>query len=184
MSYKDVLKIFKLERELSDDESALLNTLREMSDTDRELLAETLGPPVKGKVGKTAATRKIEHCEICDYTRRAVHHKDIGHKDYHEFQPSFDGPRKLKSARASSLAEKIAGTARGTETVLCTYELNGKVCKGLEDDAIHDKSMGYGGYHPFVSSSSVRPAVGQSSTSGSEVSSEIDSEDVSSVARG
>lgn len=150
MSYKDVLKIFKLERELSDDESALLNTLREMSDTDRELLAETLGPPVKGKVGKTAATRKIEHCEICDYTRRAVHHKDIGHKDYHEFQPSFDGPRKLKSARASSLAEKIAGTASGnSKPALCTFEIDGKVCKGSENDGIHDATMGYAAYHEF-----------------------------------
>ena len=40
MSYKDVFDVFKREWRLNDDETALLNTLRGMTDTERELLAE------------------------------------------------------------------------------------------------------------------------------------------------
>lgn len=153
MSYKDVLKIFKLERELSDGETAFLNTLRQMSDADRELLAETLGPPVKAKV-KAGATRKIEKCVACNYTRRAMVHQVPSAEGFHEFQQSSSA---LKSKRASELAEKVQATTKRVITsdndsgqpALCTFEIDGKVCKGSENDGIHDATMGYGAYHEF-----------------------------------
>lgn len=177
-NYRNVLKIYKLERELAPDDVALLNTLRGMTDAERELLAETLGPPAKGKVVKPEKKRNIEHCNVCNYTRRAVHHKDTGHKDYHE----FDSGGTKKSARAVSLASKIAGGALSGNhkpPSLCDFEIDGKVCHGEEGDGIHDKSLGYGAYHPFVSSSPARSAKGQSSTSGPDQSSEVVMENAS-----
>lgn len=150
MSYKDVLRIFKLERELSDDESAFLNTLRRMTPADIEATVETLGPPVKAKsVKSNKPTRTFEKCGVCNYSRRAAHHKDESRKDYHEFVSS-----KPKSKRASSIAEKMQGAAikkaeYDVNAQHCTFEIDGKVCHGSENDGIHDATMGYGGYHEF-----------------------------------
>lgn len=176
---------------LTADVLFLKDEFYKLTELQREVFLDLVDPqpevaPVKAKV-KAGTTRKIEKCMACNYTRRAAVHKDSSLKDYHGF---LEGVPSSKSKRASSLAEKIQGTA-GTTMVgrypgdeQCAYEIDGKVCKGMEDDTIHDPAMGYTNYHPFVSSSSVRPAVGQSSTSGSEVSSGTGSEDVSSVARG
>lgn len=56
MSYRDALKVFKLERALNDDETAFLNTLRGMTDAERELTVEALSPQTK-KPTKKAATK-------------------------------------------------------------------------------------------------------------------------------
>jgi len=32
----------------------------------------------------------------------------------------------------------------------CAFEIDGKVCKGLENDGIHDVTLGYVNYHEFV----------------------------------
>lgn len=184
MSYKDVFDVFKRERRLNNDETALLNSLRHMTDTERELLAETLGPPAKAKASK-AVTKKFKKCDVCGVSKRAAHHRDADHPDYHVFDEGAPKTTEKKSARASSLAEKIAGTASGNhKPLLCSYEIDGKVCKGEEGDGIHDKSLGYGNYHPFVSSSSAPSAVGQSSTSGSEASSGTGLDAVSSAVGG
>lgn len=158
MSYRDALKIFNLERQLNNDQKAFLNTLRSMTDSERELLAESLGPPVKTKgSGKSSPTptRTFEKCEVCNWTRRAGCHRDTDFPDYHEFVSS-----KPKSKRASSIASAISGTSGRSATslpdgagdglrALCTFEIGGKVCHGLENDGIHDATMGYSGYHEF-----------------------------------
>ena len=42
---------------------------------------------------------------------------------------------------------------------LCSYRLTGgNTCLATADNALHDKSMGYAGYHPFVPSTSVARA--------------------------
>lgn len=147
MNYKLVLKTYSQLRQLTDDETALLNTLRGMNDAERELLAETLGPAVKAKAKPTATKRVIEKCGICDYTRRAAHHKE-GHKDYHEFHSRTERPEKSK--RASSLASAISHTAGSNhKPALCAFEIDGKVCHGSENDGIHDATMGYAAYHEF-----------------------------------
>ena len=110
MSFKDILKVFKLERELTDDETALLNTLRGMSESERELLAETLGPAVKAKAKPTATKRVIEHCAFgnCGLTRRAAVHKISTTDGYHEFLAQSNVPAQpTKSRHASSLAGAI-----------------------------------------------------------------------------
>lgn len=186
MSYKDVFDVFKRERRLNNDETALLNSLRHMTDTERELLAETLGPPAKVKSAKPA-TKKFKKCDVCGVSRKAARHRDTSLPDYHEFDEGHR-PMANKSARATGMAAQLnrnlQSQQRVTTPALCSYEIDGKVCHGEEGDGIHDKSLGYGNYHPFVSSSSARNAAGKSSTSGSEASSETGSDAVSSAAAG
>jgi len=55
MNLRNVLRTYALLRSLTDDESALLETLRQLSESERELLVESLSP---GKVtGKKAAKK-------------------------------------------------------------------------------------------------------------------------------
>lgn len=56
MNLKNVLRTYSLLRQLGDDETALLNTLRALNDAERELLVESLSPSSKGtkKAGKKA----------------------------------------------------------------------------------------------------------------------------------
>ena len=189
MNFKLVLKVYSQLRQLTDDESALLNTLRGMTDAEREMTVEAFGGSMGKQVSKSSTklrqTRNIEHCEVCNWTRRAAVHKDTALKDYHEFQSS-QSSAKPKSARASSIAEKVTKVGRDTnhKPLLCDYEIDGKVCHGTENDGIHDKSLGYGNHHPFVSSSTARNAAGQSSTSEQGQSSETGSADVSVAAGG
>lgn len=57
MNLKLVLRTYSALRQLTDDETALLETLRGMTDAERELTVETLSPQVKPtkKAGKKAA---------------------------------------------------------------------------------------------------------------------------------
>jgi hypothetical protein len=64
-----------------------------------------------------------------------------------------------KSQRASNMAVTLdkSRQQRETKTVRCIHEIddNGGLmpCGDFEDSAIHDKSMGYEGYHEFVAPS-------------------------------
>lgn len=160
MNYKLVLKTYSQLRQLTDDETALLNTLRGMTDAERELLAETLGPPAKVKAKSARpATKKFKKCDVCGVSKRAAHHRDADHPDYHVFDEGAPKTTEKKSARASSLAEKIAGTASGNhKPLLCSYEIDGKVCHGEEEDGIHDATMGYAAYHEFIAVTPATPA--------------------------
>ena len=42
----------------------------------------------------------------------------------------------------------------------CVYEIDGKVCHGLENDGVHDSTMGYAAYHEFVTSETSNAATG------------------------
>lgn len=59
MNYRAVLRVYSLLRQLTDEESALLNTLRNMSESEQELMVETLSPQSKSakKAGKKSATK-------------------------------------------------------------------------------------------------------------------------------
>lgn len=141
MNYRDVLRVYKLERQLAPDDVALLNTLREMPDVIRGLFAETLGPPEKVSTG--TKQRKVKHCVVCDRAGRAAIHKDSAREDYHEFQPPPEaaGKKTGKSKRAASLASAIKGA-----TTFCDYP----DCGLNASSAIHDPNGGYAGYHAFV----------------------------------
>jgi len=144
MNLKNVLRTYALLRNLTNDESALLETLRGLSESERELMVQELSP---GKVAKktTAKPRIYEHCARCDKTKGHSFHKDSTSDGYHEFQSS-----KPKSQRAASLAEQIKSTGKVPR---CTYEIddNGGLtpCDAIATDPIHDKNAGYLGYHEF-----------------------------------
>lgn len=109
MNIRNVLKTYSLLRTLSDDETALLNTLRGMTETERELTIETLSPtPQKkaakksSKAGKSSrasslqaqiqATTQKPHlgtgpvCQTCSHTEDYEDHFQPS-PYYHEFQP-------------------------------------------------------------------------------------------------
>jgi len=171
MNIRKVVTYNALRKGFAPEELALADALYNASESERELLIQSLQPE-KVTVKKTATQpRKIQHCEVCDYTRRAAVHKDATLKDYHGFQSA-----KSKSAHAQSLAEQIKGGRKGREpSDRCAYVYPGggpfakQSCTAKRDNVIHDKSMGYAGYHEFVAGKSTAPsAAGKSSTNGAE----------------
>ena len=54
-NFRNVLKVYGLMRNFSPDDEALLNTLRGLSDTDREQLIELLGPQKRTTTKKLAS---------------------------------------------------------------------------------------------------------------------------------
>lgn len=59
MNIKSVLRTYSLLRQLSDDETALLETLRQLNESEREALVETLSPqPVRKSSAKKSASKK------------------------------------------------------------------------------------------------------------------------------
>lgn len=155
MSYRDALKVFKLEHGLTDDETAFLNTLRAMSESERELLVESLSPQVNKKPVKPP---KKVLCVVCGYAEASIVHRKKELDDYHEFQ------QPKKSRRRNGISDAIKGTAGAAGKVvddnqfaICTYTYpqDGPINPGLncgeyKSNAIHDKQAGYAGYHEFV----------------------------------
>jgi hypothetical protein len=142
VNFKLVLKAYSILRQLADDESALLDTLRTLTDTDRDLLVESLGPvksATKKSTKKPAATREYDHCLRCGTTKRNSSHKDQASPDYHQFQSSQG-----KSARAVSLAEQIKGATGKPH--LGDGPVCG-VCSHTEDYADHLQPSPH--YHEF-----------------------------------
>lgn len=115
MSLRQVLTIYNAERQLSDDETALLNTLRKMTDAERGLFVDGLSDKPQKKSSKKAAAgngrskrgeslaKQIQtarpnldggvskmRCsrEGCgEYADHNKHHLTTD-PDYHEFQPA------------------------------------------------------------------------------------------------
>ena len=117
MNLRNVLRTYALLRQLNDDESALLDTLRTLSESERDQLVETLSPvktatkkrkPRTGAKSARAAslaeqiksTGKAkaaddEQCvhqfssgELCaESTDSGIHDPAMGYQNYHEFQP-------------------------------------------------------------------------------------------------
>lgn len=84
MNIRTVLRTYSLLRQLTDDETALLETLRSLTDSDREQLVESLAPAKTTK--KAAVTKTYERCAQCDNTKRHSFHNDSSSDGYHEFQ--------------------------------------------------------------------------------------------------
>lgn len=115
MNLRNVLKAFNALRQLADDETALLTTLRNLNDSEWELLVESLSPEKKpAKRGRKASkspraasigaaiqgmakkpdaltpcTRKSADGSQCgEFEDGPIHDPTMGYGDYHEFQPS------------------------------------------------------------------------------------------------
>lgn len=115
MNIRNVLRAYTLQRQLTDDETALLNTLRSLSDPERELLVESLSPSQKkagkksvskssGKTAKGRCQAELVSGATCNMLAwHGIH--DAAQKDKyvesHEFLPS-------KSSRASGMAAAIS----------------------------------------------------------------------------
>src|ERR1041385_8340796 len=153
MNLRNVLKTYSLLRSLTDDETALVETFRTMTDGERELLVQSLAPakPAGKKAAKkSATTRTYDHCLHCGTTKRDSSHKDESSPDYHQFQSSQG-----KSARAAELSDTLRDRLnRKVATEQCVHQIddNGGLmpCGATEDNGIHDSTMGYRDYHPFA----------------------------------
>lgn len=185
MNLRNVLRAYSHLRQLTDDESALLETLRAMNDSERELLVESLQDKPVTKKG-SATTRVYEHCAQCDKTKGHSFHKDSSSDGYHEFQPPAKSLK--KSPRAASLQQQIqsrASSATGTPKSVsrCTYKFEdgGETCEAIASDPIHDQTFGYAGYHPFQPAAQPAPP---SSTPASSEMQQGDAGDAHHVASG
>jgi hypothetical protein len=147
MNIRKIVTYNALRKEFTAEELVLADTLYNASETDRELLIQSLQPEKATKKAgkKSATTREYDHCLRCGTTKRDSSHKDQTSPDYHEFQSAT-----AKSARAASLAQQIKSTGKAPR---CTYEVDGNgglmPCDALADNAIHDKDASYLGYHEF-----------------------------------
>jgi hypothetical protein len=156
VNLRNVLKVYSLQRQFSDDESALLATLRGLSDSERDLLVESLQPTKgtgKGVKKRTRATgnrsaratglaatlnknlaqQRKPMCAICGSTDP----DDGDHGDgdsQHQFSTDVSGRLQMLMSNGDK----------------CAFEIDSKVCKGLENDGIHDVTLGYVNYHEFV----------------------------------
>lgn len=126
-NFKNVLKAYRLLRSLTDDETALLETLRSLSDTERELTVEALQEkPASKRAVKKAASKGTGK------SRRATG---------------------MAAALNRSLESQRRVTSNGDNSGTCAFILNdttGETCDAKPDDPIHDQAFGYGGYHPFT----------------------------------
>lgn len=156
MNIRNVLRVYSLLRQFSDDESALLATLRDMNDSEREALVVAMQPE-RTTAGRKKATKKT------------------GGKS----------PRAsaMAATLGKNLAQQRAATTETEDGLRCSHPMgDGVPCDAGEHSPIHDKGLGYLNYHPFVSSSTARPAAGKSSTSGPEASFGTGSDDASNAA--
>lgn len=126
MNWKLVLRIYGNLRQLTDDESALLSTLRAMNDTERELLVESLQP--QKPAGKRAAKKSAGK------SRKAASLGEAVKGNLQRREPT------------------VGGFADDVDHLRCTsrYDNAKGICNEAEDNPIHDPALGYGGYHEFV----------------------------------
>lgn len=172
MNYRAILKVYKDERKLTDDETAFLNTLRKMNESEIVLLIESLSDKSQKKAGKKSASKSSGksakgRCQAelvsgatCNMVAwHGIH--DAAQKDKyvesHEFLPA-------KSARASSLQQQIssgnsgrspiqspaAATVLDDDTIRCQFtRADNRPCHLLPDHNIHHLESA-AEYHPFV----------------------------------
>lgn len=170
MNLKNVLRTYVLLRQLTDDESALLNTLRNLSEPECELLIESLAPQQAAK----SARKQPERCThvyesglVCKATARNYVHHNSAHLDFHQFTIE----KQKKSKRAESLSNAVRSRASRTVTgPACS------ICGNVEDHPDHDTAH-YLSAHEFDSGkSTVRGAAQASSANGEGQSSTQNSE--------
>lgn len=155
MNIRNVLRTYSLLRQLTDDESALLETLRGLNDAERESLVVALQPEktmTKRASKKSASKTNIPLCGACGYAESSIVHKDESRSNFHLFYPPSKSAS--KSSRASGMAATLAkNLGRRHQCVAMVDDNGGEMpCGEAEDNPIHDSAMGYAGYHEFQSS--------------------------------
>lgn len=162
MNIRNVLRTYSLLRQLTDDESALLETLRNATDAEREMLVETLAPQksTTKRAGKKPASKSASKSSRASGMAAAIN-------------------RSLSQGRQADIVE--GG---------CVAKIEGRlgktVCSEPASSLIHDPNGGYKSYHKFDAGKLPAPRAGaESSTNGGATSSTASSgtgkEDVSNA---
>lgn len=137
-----------------------------LDDQEYDLFLDMLVPESQPKViekPKPAKRKKIEHCEVCNYTRRALVHKDQSVKDYHEFQSV-----QPKSKRAKGMAETLSKSLEAQRRMTTgsdndADDIENTTCStcGLAPDANVHHLETWQGYHEFTPGKSHALAAGE-----------------------
>lgn len=155
----------------------LVKQIDELPEEVRKYLLDRLVPEPEPEVkqAKKTTARKIERCEACNYTRRAIHHNNREHADYHEFVLAKKASKKSsKSAQSSSKSPRASGMAAAINRSLTQQRETPKTstaiddmtmeivercsdCGAVSDDNVHHKRTDPN-YHPFVSTAPPAPA--------------------------
>lgn len=132
MNYRAILKIYAAERQLTDDETAFLNTLRKMSESERQMFVEGLqDKPHKKASRKSSKSRKAAlaeqikstagnkpHlgegpvCGTCSHTEDYEDHAQPS-PHYHPFLPPVSSVVPASIPASSEIREEDAGIAAG-----------------------------------------------------------------------
>lgn len=143
MNLRNVLRAYSLLRILSDEESALLETLRAANDNERQLIAEAMSDKPQKKSSKKGAGKGASK------SARASG---------------------MAAALNKSLQQQRKVTADdGDDYAFCAYAYpeTGLTCGAYADANVHHKKT-EAGYHPFHPLSSASPATSPSSANGAE----------------
>lgn len=154
MNIRQVLKAFTALRQLTDDESALLETLRGATDAERELLVETLAPQkvMTKRAGKKSASKGASKSARAQSLSGAIH--------------------RTPKPKVDSDADDVDPNAH------CQKEFaGGFICDEPADANVHHL-RGATGYHEFDAGKSSAPRAGaKSSTNGGAVATTANSGD-------
>lgn len=166
MNLKNVLKTYSLLRQLSDDETALLNTLREMNDAERELLVESLQPEKSAKPERNQQARCTHIYSsglVCNGVARNTVHHNTNHLDFHQFT--------TEKQKKSKHAQSLEGAVRRTPKLKVDDDDDGfcAACHVQIGHNVHHLES-LPDYHPFQSKSDAQSAAAQSSANGAEQS--------------
>lgn len=160
MNIRKIVTYNNLRRQFTPEELAFADQLYSATESEKELIVESLQPQKPAGKKMAGKTRTVEHCDACDYTKRHFIHKDVTRTGYHEFQSS----KPKKSARASGMAAAISGSLQRSRSTtgglpegvsqFCIAQIddNGGLmeCGETVDHNSHHKQTDPN-YHPFRS---------------------------------
>jgi hypothetical protein len=134
---------------------AVEHALEKLRKQTVELLAPQSRQPRKTK--PATRTVKGELCGRCQGAKNHFIHSDKDAEGYHEFVSPAKLTKKLSPKKRAGLPTSPSEDLmdrRPAPDEMCAYisddgRGNGAECRSVQADPIHDKSMGYGGYHPF-----------------------------------
>lgn len=172
MNIKSVLRVYGQLRTLTNDETALLETLRKFTDSEREAFVEALQPPMTTRSYQKQGSERCGHTfeisgALCNRMAKNATHYDKNLLDYHKFEPKKVGGKSTsKSPRATALESQLkASVDERRQAKADAPELTGAMCVKEScgwkaEDVIHDPKGGYAGYHEF------QPAEAQTASGG------------------
>lgn len=129
MSLRQVLTIYNAERQLNEDDTALLNTLRRLKDADRELLVQELSDKPQKKPGKGRASKSSTKSQRASGMAAAISNS-------------------LQSSRKATVVQEVV---LDDDTARCQFtRADNKPCHLLPDHNIHHLESA-AEYHEFQS---------------------------------